>query len=247
MSRLASPLVDAHIEGERRIRLFVTRGVEQIWRDLPGYDRKDVDRWLSQVIPVVLSGQRASVALTDGFIARVMKRPPLGLNPDELIGAALRGVPPEEVYARPMTTVWTALANGSLYDDAVASGMARATEMAAFDVQASMRATAGAAQRADQNIYGWERVANAGACDYCAEIDGAFVKNGDAAALHPECGCGLFPLTSPKAEGGISAERAAGWKGFTQQSAEGVSVHQHGEMGAVLGSSEHSFTGPSEL
>lgn len=230
---MASALAEAHIEGERRLRLLVTSRVEQIWRGLPGYDRGDVDRWLSQVLPVVLAGQRASVALTDGYIARVMRRPPLGLDPGAIIAGVRGGVSPEEVYARPMTTVWTALGNGSLYDDAVASGMARASEMAAFDVQASMRATAGAVQRADQNIFGYQRVASGSACDFCAELDSAYVKSGDAMPIHPNCSCSLEPLTAPH-------PRAA-------KLPSGVSVHEHGEMGAVLGSSEHSFTGPSEL
>lgn len=44
-------------------------------------------------------------------------------------------------------------------------------------------------------IVGWQRVADPGACDFCASVDGAFVKSGAALPLHDGCGCGLEPLT----------------------------------------------------
>lgn len=225
---MASALADAHIEAERRLRLLIVGQVEQLWTGLGSYNEGDEDRWLSHVLPLVDAGQRASVALTDGYLARALERQPFGLDQDKLIGAVRNGTPPEEVYRRPFVTVWSALSAGSLYDDAVHSGMARAAELARFDVQGAMRATAAAVQGADDGIFGYQRIADGGACDYCAEIDGAYVKFADAMALHPGCGCGLEPLTAPH-------PRAA-------KLPSGVAVHQHGEMGAYLGSSEHSFT-----
>lgn len=231
---MASALSRAHIEGERRLRTLVANEVGRIWRELPGYDRSDVDEWLTRVLPLVEAGQRASVALTEGYLARALDRQPVGLDAEELIGAGVRGgTDPATVYERPFVTTWTALGAGSLFEEAVASGMARAQEMARFDVQGSMRATANAFQQSTDGIYGYERVADAGACDYCASIDGAYVKSADAMPLHPGCGCGLEPLTSPH-------PRAA-------KLPDGTAVHQHGEMGVTLGSSEHDFTSAAEI
>lgn len=228
---MASALAHSHIEAERRLRNLITGGVERIWRDLPGHDRADIDRWLSQVLPVIDAGRRASTALTDGYLARALERAPLGIDPDVL--EIRKGTDLATAYERPFVTVWSALGAGSLYEDAVSSGLARAKEMASFDVQAAMRATAGAVNEADPNVYGFERVADGSACAFCLEIDGAYVKSGDAMSLHPGCGCGLEPLTAPHS-------RAA-------KPPSGVAVHEHGEMGAYLGSPDHAFTGPAAL
>lgn len=205
-----------------------------MWTGLGSWDEQDVSRFLSVVVPVVLSGQRQSVALTEAYLARALGRQPLGVEPDVLVGAGVRaGTSPETVYRRPFVTVWSALGAGALFEDAIAAGLARATSTAAMDVQLSMRGTAQAVQEADEGIYGYQRVANPGACAFCSKIDGAYVKSADAMPLHPHCGCGLEPLTSPHS-------RAA-------QLPSGVAIHKHGELGAVLSSPDHDFTSQSDI
>lgn len=138
---MPSPLSEAHIEAERRLRLVTTTGVERIWRTLPSYDRKDVPKWLSAVVPLVTAAQRQSVALTEAYLARALERQPLGVDPDAIIRAARNGTPPEVVYERSFIAVWSALADGLLYADAVAQGEARAVTAARTDVQLAMRDT----------------------------------------------------------------------------------------------------------
>lgn len=231
---MSSPLASAHILAEERLRKATTAIVGRIWAGLPGYDRQNVDQWLSTVLPVVAAGQRQSVALTEAYIARYLDRPPRGIDVEELIGAAVRnGTPPETVYERPFVSVWADLGAGKLFEDAYASGLARATSSAAMDVQLSMRATANAVQNADEGVYGYQRVADGGACAFCLEIDGAYVKSADAFPLHNNCGCGLEPLTAPH-------PRAA-------KLPSGVAVHQHGELGPVLTDPSHSFTSESQI
>lgn len=230
----ASPLTEAHITAQKRLRDAVVAAIVKAWRDLPGYDRADVPAFLDTAVPAVLAGQRQSVALTEAYIARYLGRRPLGVDPSKLIGSGLRGVDPAEVYTRPFVTVWTSLSNGTPYEAALNAGLSRATETAAMDVQMSMRATSSAVQSATpEGFYGYQRVADGGACEYCSAIDGAYVKFADAMALHPNCGCGLEPLTAPH-------PRAA-------KLPSGVSVHEHGELGAVIGSSSHGFVGPGDV
>lgn len=229
---MASQLARAHIEGERRLRVATAAGVGRIWRALPGYDREHVDQWLSQVLPLVVGAQRRSIALTEAYLGRALDRPPFGLDVDELIRGVRRGADPAGVYGRPFVTTWTALKAGSLYEDAVASGMARAAEMARFDVQGAMRSTADAVQR-EAGIVGYERVADADACPFCAELDGVFVKSADAMGLHPGCGCGLEPVTAET-------------RGARRAARDEVATHQHGEMGAVISSPDHDFTTESQ-
>lgn len=230
---MASRLASAHIEGERRLRAALVAYVTRLWRGQPGYDRGDVPAFIDQVVPAVLAAQRQSVAITESYIARYLGRQPLGVVSDDLIGAGIRGVAPAEVYERPFVTVWSALGADVAYEQAIDAGLQRLTATAAMDVQMSMRATANAVQQADEGIFGYKRVADAGACEFCSMIDGAYVKSADAMPLHNNCGCGLEPLTSPH-------PRAA-------KLPSGVAVHRHGELGPVLADPAYDFTGPSGL
>ncbi len=231
---MPSSLTAAHIEAMRRLRRLTTGGVERIWIDLGSWDRKDVDQWLSRVLPLVDTAQRQSVALTEAYLARYMGRQPLGLTPSKLTGAAVRnGTPPAEVYERSFVTLWSALGSGSLFEDASSKALARATGTSAMDVQLSMRATADAVEREDDGIFGFERAADPGACAFCQEVDGAYVKSGDAMALHNHCGCGLEPLTKPHH---LAANLPSG-----------VAVEQHGELGAVLVDPKQNFTSEADL
>lgn len=223
-----NPLTSAHIEAERRLRDATTTAVERTWRNLPSYDRANVDQWLSLVVPVVETAQRRSISLTDAYIARFLRRPPVGIDADELIRGLRNGTPTPDVYERPFVTLWTALKNGTAYEDALHAALARAQASAAMDVQMAMRGAADAFQRAEPGFYGFKRVADAIACDFCRLVDGAYVKRADAMALHNHCGCGLEPLTEPHP--------------LASTLPNGVSVRSHGELGPVLTDPAHDFT-----
>lgn len=221
-------LTDAHITTLAAIRDLVRRGVTQAWTDLPGYNDEQVARFLEQAVPVVAAGRMKAAALTDAYIAAQLGRAPLGIVPPTIRD----GVPVEEVYRRPFVTVWTALSAGSRYDEAVSAGLARATNLAATDVQLTMRATFDQAQQRDRSIRGYTRRADAGACKFCQLVDGAFVKSASAMPLHPGCGCGLEPVLSRLP---------------VTPTPDGVAVHTHGELGPTLGAPEHDFTSAADL
>lgn len=221
-------LARAHIIGQARLRAIISRAVAAAWAGLPGYDEVDVDPFVAQAVPLVLAGQRQSAALTEAFLARALGRRPVGLDLNEVVGAAARnGTPPEQVYRRPFVTVWTALNTGVQWEQAVASGLARAASTAEMDVQLASRATYGSVEAADNRIRGYRRVADADACTFCRQVNGAFVKSATAFALHNRCGCGLEPVLEPADASPLP---------------DGVAVHEHGELGAVLTDPAHSFT-----
>lgn len=225
----ADALTRAQLEGQRRLRVLAEREVARIWRALPGYDRENIDQWLSGALPVMSAVRRQSASLTDAFLARKLERAPLGVG----LPTIRNGAAPEDVYRRPFVTLWSALGAGKAFADASAAALARATSTAAMDTQLSMRAAANEIQEADEGIYGFERVANPGACEFCQMIDGAYVKNADAMELHNHCGCGLEPLTE-------SHPRAA-------KLPSGVAVHQHGELGPVIAAPEYDFTTAAQI
>lgn len=229
---MSTRLARAQITAQERLRAIAALGVERAWAGLRGYDEENVETFLSRAVPVVVAAQRQSVTITEAFLSRSLGRRPAGVAPSLLTGAAVRaGVEPEETYRRPFVTVWTALKEGRQYEQAVAAGLARARSTAATDVQLTQRATLDAVQRSDRTIRGWRRVADAGACEFCQKIDGAFVKSASAMALHPGCGCSLVPVETPVGPSAVP---------------EGVSVRSHGELGPTLGSPDHDFTTEAE-
>lgn len=249
---MASALAAAHIEGERRLRAATVRALTAIWSGLPGYDRANLDQWLSEVLPILEAGQRQSVNLTNAYLARSLERQPLPLDTGELLGAGVRnGTTPAEVYERPFVTLWGGLADGLRYEDALSKALARGQGMAAWDVQASMRAAANAVQDRSEGIYGFQRVADPGACQFCTEVDGAYVKRADAMPLHNHCGCGLKALTEPHKlarllPDGTPADPAERER-LGYPATPGVAIQQHGEMGPVLTAAGDHFTSESEL
>lgn len=223
----SSRLSSRQITAQERLRALVTRGVSLIWQGLPGYDEDNVAQWLAAVLPLAMAANRQSVALTDAYIARVFGRQPLGLDPAMILAALRGGVDPKVLYRRPFVTVWTALSKGTPWEQAVSAGGARATETAAADVQLAQRATLQAVQDADPRIRGYQRVPDAGACPFCLNIAGAFVKSADAMPLHPHCGCTLEPVEDDVESTPTPAD---------------VAVNDHGELGLLLGDPSHDFT-----
>lgn len=225
-----APVEDAQIAAQARLREIVVQAVRNAWTALDRYDAPDVPVFLASVVPLILAAQRQSVSLSDAYIAGVLGRSPLGIDPLPVI-ARLRGpVSPQIVYRRPFVTVWSGLSDGKPYEDAVRAGLARAEASAALDVQLAHFAGLQAVQDQDPRVRGWRRVADPGACEWCRMIDGAKVKRADASPLHSRCGCALFPLTDSFAPDPVPA---------------GL-VHDHGEYGPTLGNPEHDHLTPAE-
>ena len=181
-------LADRQIQLNQRLRESTDAAVRRIWGSLPDYNRPSLDRWLSQVLPVVLGAQRQQVAVTQAYLSAALDRPAASIDPEAVIGSAARaGTPPEEVYTRPFIQVWQALATGRPYVEAVNVGLARATSSAAMDVQLAMRDTLKAVGDIDPAIAGYQRVADPGACEYCLLLDGAQFRTEDPMPIHNFC------------------------------------------------------------
>lgn len=201
---MSSDLARAHIEAQARLRAQTALTVAAAWKSLPSYNEADVGPWLSLVIPVVAAAQRASVMLVDAFIAAVLGRPPLAIDPTPLIGAGVReGVAPSVVYRRPFVTVWTDLSDQVPWDRAVLDGLERALVAAETDVQLSMRSAAREVADQDDEIVGYRRVADPTACGLCLVASTQRYHTDDLMPIHSRCGCGIEPLTGAEDPGQI--------------------------------------------
>lgn len=233
---MATPLAEAHISAGERLRALIAAAVAQIWGSLPGYDRENLDEWLSRVVPVVLAGQRQAVALTEAYLARAIERPPLGSLPSEIIGPGLRsGTPPETVYERSFVETWTKLGTGVLYDDAIDIGRRRATNMAATDIQLATTHTLREVGEADDQILGYARVPDAGACKFCRLVAGQRYRTDELMPIHAHCGCGVDVITAAN-RSQFAGNRAR------DLSVSGAAVEEHGELGPLLVDPNHHFT-----
>lgn len=236
-------LANAHIEGQRRLRELAGRGISTIWRELPGYDEDDVDRFLARAVPFVLAAQRQSITLTEAFLARELGRRAIGLDPASIIGPGIRnGTPPEQVYRRPFVTVWTALGASRAWQDAVNEGLARAVSTAQTDVQLAMRQTLRDVAQADDRILGYARVPDGNACDFCRLVAGQRYTTEDLMPIHNHCGCGVDVITAFN-RSDFTGKRD---NDLDLPNAVPVEIAQHGELGPVLVNGDHTFTTAEE-
>lgn len=232
-------LVHAHLEGEGRLRQVLRNHLQQVWNGLPGHDRQNLDQWLSEVVPAVLAAEKESSALTNAYIAAALEQTrPFPVDLAQVTGAAVRnGTPPEAVYERPFVTLWSELGEGKAWADASSTALQRALTLGSTDVQLSMRDTLGAVQTVEPRIVGWERVTNPGACDFCQQVNGAFVYGGsEPMPLHANCGCSAVPVLIEKSGSSRTATPLP----------EGIAVHEHGEYGPVLVAAGDHFMGEVE-
>lgn len=233
-----SDLADAHILAQARIRDAAVRGIEIAWTNLPTYDLDQVPVFARAATAAVQGAQRAAINLTNAYLAQAAGRTPLAIDADEIL-AGIRGpITPEEVYRRPFVTTWAALGRGRPWEQAVAAGMARAKGSAAIDVQLAMTHTLVHVGELDEQIVGYARVPDGGACKFCKLVAGQRYTTARLMPVHNGCGCGVDVITR--------ANRHR-FTGKPDNDLDQVAIHQHGELGPILGDPAHTFTGPGDL
>lgn len=156
-------------------------------------DQSGLDRWLAEVVPSVLDGQRQVVAITDSYlsleagIATSTDTAPWGLDPDQMIGRkARKGALLEDVYAR------TLLARNA------GPASSRLVREVSTDLALARREAEWAHTSSDQRIAGYTRVLGAGGvngnCDLCIVAATRVYASRDLAPIHAHCGCSVQPV-----------------------------------------------------
>lgn len=257
-------LLDRYQQRMGQLRDATSSAVGTAWDDLGSYNEADVDRFLARTGPVVAASQAHAVVLTDAYFAAETGRSPLGLPIDSLTGAGVRnGAPPAEVYRRPFVQVWKALKEGTDWADAVSAARARVAGVASTDVQLSMRAATAQVLEQDHRIVGYRRVLTGKSCAFCATASTQRYTAQNLMPIHGSCDCGVAPIYGDRDPGRVVNRKLLNdlkvgggpqyWKdqGITVDEAgqvvkaDGplrVAVHDHGELGPVLGDADHEFT-----
>lgn len=197
------------------------------------YRDADLERFVSRVVPVALAGRKQVSALTDAYLSRVLtttlRRPVRPRGPIDTDG--LRGVDPNEVYARPYVTVRTKLSAGLPFDAAVSAGASRLTDIVLADMQLAKTTTAQSVFSQTEGVTGYRRVLSGGKnCGLCATAATQRYHTDDLMPIHPGCNCGVEPLAEPT--GQVATPKS-------------VAVHEHGELGPILAVPGQHFDGPA--
>lgn len=182
---------------EVRRRLIAFAGAA--WDGLGSYRDADIDRLVRIITPRVAGSQRAIQRLTDAYIAALAQEAGVGV----VGGYPRHGVTPAEVYRRPGTAVYTALAEKKSLDQAVKLGRNRLISLVSTDLQLALRDQAAASFKG-QGYTGYRRVlTGAENCSLCVLASTQRYHVGDLAPMHPGCDCGVSPITASSDPGQV--------------------------------------------
>lgn len=254
-----------------RLRADTVARVLAAWGAYGGLSDADADRFVSVAIPIIEGAQAATGALVAGYMG-TLSRVVTGESDVEAVPAAeltveaLRGVSAAEVYRRPIVAARTAISDGKNFVDAVAAGRERLEQIADTDVAMAQRQATLQVVSSSDRITGYRRVLTGRSCAFCATASTQRYKRAQLAPLHSRCDCGVAPIIGDADPGQVinrrllkdikSAAKQGGkadyWKSRHFTVAEDgsiefppIKVHEHGELGPVLGAADHHFAGPS--
>lgn len=204
------------------------------WRASASYRDADVARLIALITPRVQAGQLQVAGLTSAYIATLAT-----LRNGVLVAPApvdrmgildARGTPVEDVYRRPATALYTSLADGKSFGDAVAIGLGVLGVLIETDMQMANVRQARDSYIA-QGVTEYVRVTSGAACKLCISASSGVYSTDHLMPIHPGCGCTTQAVSS-------------GMK-FSPKKSGQVSVRDHGEIGPMLTKPGNAFTGPS--
>lgn len=190
-------LVGQYTDSTVRLRQALLRAVDGIWAGLGAYRDDDAARFVATVAPIVTGSVGAMSTMTDAYLTTLLG---MMLAAPVKAGAARGDYPREgvtvaQVYRRPLVTVWTALANGVPFGQAVEQGRGRLASIAATDLQLAKRAAAHARLSADTRVVGYRRVlVGSHSCALCALAASQRYHRIKKMAVHPGCNCAVAPI-----------------------------------------------------
>lgn len=265
-------VVGNYSAGLADLRATVVAEVQRSWLALGSWRDADVAAWIAEVVALVEAGQSQTVAATAAYIeqsAVLVAGPavPAPLDFTAYTIEALRGVAAAEVYRRPAVTTYTALANGTPLDAAVELGRQRAGDLAATDLQLAKTHASRDTLAHDPRVTGYRRVLEGSkSCALCIVASTQRYHREELMPVHPGCDCKVAPIYGSKDPGqvidpgtldevhariaerfGVADAGARAIPGEALQYRDALVVHEHGELGPVLGVRGQDFTGPTDL
>lgn len=231
----ADRVVGAYQARRETLRLRLLPAIAALWERFGGPTDEQSEEFRSRAIPLILAAQGATITGTDAYLALLLKEAVVGLNPDEHSGGAVRnGTDPAVVYHRPIVTLRAGLAAGKAYADANRAAAARLEASVDTDLQLAHRSAARDVFRA-RRVARFARRTTGASCELCRKASGEKYYRENLLPIHGHCDCTVVPLERGDAPISLEPEPVK------------LAVHDHGELGPMLGNAAHAFTGPSDL
>lgn len=163
---------------------------DRLWFNMGSYRDSDIDRLVSLIVPHVQAGQIQIANLTEAYFQAVGAR--AGVDVQYVTGG--RGVPVDDVYRRPATTLYTALSQDVPMALAVTEGANRLGSLIATDMQmAKVRQSQRSLQSA--GITAFIRVLTGSEnCALCVIASTQRYRVSDLSPIHPGCDCSVDTL-----------------------------------------------------
>lgn len=241
MGRLED-LVAAQHRRYVQLQLRAAQLAGHAWDEFGGPGDDDYLRLVNAVTPIAVAARQQTADLMAGYLSLVVR----SAVPIDIRGVLDRirgGTAIAEVYGRPVVTTRTMLSEGRSLDDAIAGGRDRVVSTARTDVILANREAAVDGMSGSDRIRGYRRVPTAGSCPYCVGAAGDEYATDQLMPIHNNCDCGIAPIVGGHDPGRV-LNRSLPELG---PDAPTAAVHDHGELGPVLGDADHDFTGPHDI
>jgi hypothetical protein len=232
-----------------------------LWASLPNYRDADIARFIAAIVPRVQAGQLAMANLTSVYLARAAStvgNPVKPLPVDPKLVQDGRGVPATEVYRRPAIETYSALADKVPFGEAVKRGQTRLDSLVSTDLQMAKVRQARQSLEASGPAFYRRVLRGPHSCAKCIIASTRRYRKSELLPVHPGCDCDVEPLHDPKAELVLDEkallathEQVGNFANIANPSAKGYQdiliVHNHGEIGPVLGWRGEKFTSAAEI
>jgi hypothetical protein len=226
-----------------RVREVVGGQLVAVWSGLGAYRDANVDRFVRIAVPKVRAGQFATARLTAQYLGGPV------LSRESIAG--VRPVDPRVEYRRPAVKLYTLLAAGVSYAEALPQATRLVTDLAATDMQLALRAQSQASLAAQGHTRYRRVLTGREDCDRCRLASLNVYSTSDLLPIHGHCDCTVEPIRSEPTSVDLSSIVLT--EARAQQVAEGasyeslVAVREHGELGPVIAWASDAFTGPDDL
>lgn len=230
-----------------RTRAAVALQLTTLWNGLPDYRDADVDSFVRVAVPKIQAGQIHTARLTAAYMGGPV------LSRDLIV--ASRKVSQRDEYRRPANSLYTALSRGSSFSDAIAAGKTRLESLVVTDMQLALVTQAQHSLTANRITHYRRVLTGSENCSLCLIASTNVYSTSDLMPIHGSCDCTVEAIFDPAlyvppsidpADVLLSGLREKDLRdGASAQSL--VAVHEHGELGPVLGWSSDHFTGPDDI
>lgn len=165
-----------------------TPALHRAWDALDSIDEESVAVLTTGVTPTMAAVKQAAVRSATGYYSILS-----GARPPSILAAE---IPTIANMRDPFISVWQSLAAGNDYTDALLAGRARIEAVVSDFAVSTTRQTGGVfVAKTGRNVGGWERIPDAGACDWCQDVAGQTYYSAETADFgHSRCACTAAPI-----------------------------------------------------